>query len=188
MKVTGDLILKIKEKMWLEKINRGDDEAFGNAYDFYAPKIFRHVYFRVSSRELAEDITSQVFLKTWEYLANSGRKIENLKYFLYRIAHNQIIDYYRKKDKLPILIDEGFENKAFHERDIIKEINDQEELKLVRKNLSKLKKDYREVLVSRYLDDLSIEEISEITQKSKNAVYILISRAIKELKEHINTN
>lgn len=166
------------------RIEKRDEQAFLKAYDFFAPRIFRHAYFRVSSRELAEDIASQVFLNTWKYLL--GEDIENIKAFLYRTANNLIIDHYRAKGREPILIDEGFERVFFYEKDIVREINSQEELREVRGAIDLLEKDFRDVLVMRYVDGLSIDEIAEITQKSKNAVYITISRGIKELKQWMN--
>lgn len=165
----------------INKRNKRNEKAFLDAYDFYAPRIFRHIYFRVSSKETAEDITSQVFLKTWKYLLSDN--IKNIKSFLYRVASNLLVDYYRKKSREPVQVDEEFENISFYEKDIVKEINNQEELQDVRRAASRLKKDFRDIIVMRYIDGLSIEEISEISGKSKNAVYISISRAIGELKE-----
>ena len=159
-----------------------DEKSFLEAYDIFAPKIFRHIYFRINSKEDAEDLTSQVFLKSWVYLKYPGREIENLKGFLYKTAHNLIVDYYRKKRKIPLPLNEEFENKFFYEKDIVQQINNQEELRLVRNAIKKLKKDFQEILVLRYIDDLSIEEIAHIIQKSKNAIYVTISRAVKELK------
>lgn len=159
-----------------------DEQAFLKAYEVFAPKIFRHIYFRVNSKEDAEDLTSQVFLKSWVYLKDSHNKIKDLKSFFYRTTHNLIVDYYRKKARTPFMINEEFENKFFYEKDIVQKINDQEELKMVRGAVFKLKKDFRDVIVLRYMDDLSIKEISKITHKSKNAIYITLSRAIKELQ------
>ncbi len=163
-----------------QEISKRDEKAFLDAHDWYAPRIFRHVYFRVSSKEIAEDITSQVFLKTWKYLLETD--INNVKSFLYRVANNLLVDHYRAKGREPVLIDEEFEKIFFYDQDIVREINSQEELKEVRGAMSYLQKDFREVLVLRYIDGFSIDEIAETTQKSTNAVYIAISRGIKELK------
>lgn len=167
--------------MDVQEIKKRDEKAFSDAYDWYAPRIFRHVYFRVSSKEIAEDLASQVFLKTWKYLLETD--INNVKSFLYRVANNLIIDHYRSKEREPILLDEGFERILFYDKDIVKEMNSQEELRAVRGAMNQLQKDFRDVLVFRYIDGFSIDEIAETTQKSTNAVYIAISRGIKELKE-----
>lgn len=159
-----------------------DEQAFLKAYEIFVPKLFRHIYFRINMKEDAEDLTSQVFLKTWVYLRDSRNEIKDLKNFLYRTAHNLIIDYYRKKPRAPLPINEKFEKTFFYEKDIVQEINSQEELQMVRDAIYRLKKDFRDVVVLRYVDDFSIEEIASITQKSKNVIYITLSRAIKELK------
>lgn len=159
-----------------------DEKAFLKAYEVFAPKLFRHIYFRINSKEDAEDLTAQVFLKTWVYLRDARNEIRDLKNFLYRIAHNLVVDYYRKRVRAPFAINKEFENKFFYDKDIVQEINSQEEFKAVRGAVCKLKKDFRDVVVLRYVDDLSIEEISQITNKSKNAIYITLSRAIKELQ------
>ncbi len=164
-----------------KKIRKRDEKAFLNAYDFFAPRLFRHVYFRVGSKEIAEDITSQIFLKTWKYLLSSS--VENIQGFLYRVAHNALVDHYRAKERSPLPINEEFEKTVFYEKDIIKDILDQEELRAARRAIHRLKKDFRDVVVMRYIDGLSIEEIAAITQKSRNAVSIILSRAIKELKD-----
>ena len=159
-----------------------DEKTFLGAYDVFGPKIFRHIYFRINSKEDAEDLTSQVFLKSWVYLKEPGKEIQNLRSFLYKTAHNLVVDYYRKKRKIPLPLNEEFEKKFFYEKDIVQQINSQEELRAVRNAIKKLKEDFQEVLVLRYIDDLSIEEIAHIIQKSKNAIYVTISRAVKELK------
>jgi len=170
--------------MNIVKIPRRDERSFLVAYDAYAPRIFRHVYFRVSSKEIAEDISSQVFLKAWQYLQD--HTIESAAGFLYRIAHNLLVDHYRRKTREPVLLDEEFERKHFYENDIVKELEGVEELRRVRRAMNELKKDFRDVLVFRYIDGLSVEEIAQLTKRSKNAVYILLSRATHALKEYVN--
>jgi len=71
------------------------EEDFATAYDLYADAIFRHCYFRVNDREKAVDLMQETFMKTWEYLA-SGKKVTNLRAFLYRSANNLIVDQARR--------------------------------------------------------------------------------------------
>jgi len=72
-----------------------EQEQFMKVYDEYSAGVYRYCYFRLNSREDAEDLTSTVFHKTWDYLAQ-GKKIDNMRAFLYRVAHNQIVDLYKK--------------------------------------------------------------------------------------------
>jgi len=73
-----------------------DKNDFTSAYEEFADAIFRHCYFRVSDREKAKDIMQEVFVRTWNYVVE-GNEINELKSFLYRTAHNLIIDEYRAR-------------------------------------------------------------------------------------------
>ena len=175
------------EDMLLDRINKRDPIAFSAAYDEYAPRIFRHAYFRVNSKELAEDITSEVFTKTWDWLGGKGNTIKNLKTFLYTLATRLIIDHWRRKPREPLLLDEYFEKWLRIEKDIIRELIQEEELKEVLEGLQHLTQEKRDVLTLRYIEGLSFEEIADIIGKSKNAVYIILSRGVKELKDIISS-
>jgi len=82
-------------------------EKFSEIYDQYIDKIYRFVYFKVSSEEVAEDITSKVFLKGWEAFQSHGlgedREILNTSAFLYQIARNAVTDHYREKAKIKVI-------------------------------------------------------------------------------------
>ena len=83
------------------------EENFLKTYDKYASSIFRHIFFRVSDKNLAEDLTQETFFKAWRHVVgNKKREIENFKAFFYKIANNLIIDYYRRKSRMPANIDD----------------------------------------------------------------------------------
>src|SRR3989344_5246570 len=75
------------------------EKEFLDAYQQYADAIYRHCYFRVYNKDLAEDLTQETFIKTWKYLSE-GKEVKNIKAFLYRVAVNLIIDHSRKKTAL----------------------------------------------------------------------------------------
>src|SRR3989344_3722139 len=79
--------------------NTQQEQDFKNAYQQYVDAIYRHCYFRVYNKDLAEDLTQETFIKTWKYIAE-GKEIKNIKAFLYRVAVNLIIDNSRKKTAL----------------------------------------------------------------------------------------
>src|SRR4030043_1037937 len=98
-----------KEQELLLKVVSGDKEAFGQLYDFYAPRIFRFIRLKVGSQTLAEDLSSESFLRIWEYLRKQEREIEeSFRGLLYRVARNLIVDYYKRKSSQEILIDDDF--------------------------------------------------------------------------------
>ena len=88
---------RLKETLLLRRIRSGDPAAFVETYDFFAPKIYRHALFKTSSPETADDVMSETFLRAWEVVRERAEEIRNLRAFLYRIADNLIIDWYRKK-------------------------------------------------------------------------------------------
>ena len=161
-------------------------KQFEKSYDEYAPNILRHTYFRVRDKETAEDLVQEMFFKAWRSIVNdSNSDINNIKAFLYKILNNIIIDYYRTRketysleqvveDKEDIIIEENKEEQR---------IDDEIELTQLKKYLSEIKEEYREILIMKYLDDLSIGEISKITNKSQVNIRVTIHRALQTLKK-----
>lgn len=165
-----------------------DEQSFINLYDELAPKIFKYCFFRVNSKEDAEDITSQVFLRTWDYL-RLGKEIKNIKGFLYQIAHNLIIDYYRKnKTNKKISLDEPENPIDVPEKSIfIEDLNKRMLVDEVREKINLLPDNYKEVIILRYIDDLAIKEIAQIMKIKENNISVLLYRATEKLKKLIKT-
>lgn len=174
----------LQEKIILSRIRYGDKEAFGQVYDLYVDKIYRFIYFRVPSEEIAQDLTSDCFLKVFQYLTKDTSRIESLKAFIYQVARNLVIDYYRARDKRPISI----ENELTYEI-AAKESNQEEkieinfQLKEVERALTQIKDEWREIIILRYIEDYSIKEIAQILEKSEGAIRVLVHRALKALRK-----
>lgn len=173
---------RLKEAQLLRRIRSGDDSAFVETYDLFAPKIWRHVLYRTGSGETADDIMSDTFLRAWEYVRSKAKEIEHLRAFLYRIANNLVVDHYRRRAKAAIPIDEDLERTLGADDGLDDRLDLGFEKDRMRRALLELRTEVRELLVMRFVDDLSIEEIAVTTGRSKNAVYVAIHRAIKELK------
>ncbi len=157
------------------------ERRYFEVYDAYADAIFRHCYFRLSDRELAKDFMQEAFARTWEYLAN-GNNPENLRAFIYRVASNLIIDHYRKKKTYSLdtlAKDKGFDPTDANEMD---RIVTESEAKRALAQLPNLPEPYRSVFVMRYVDDMTPQEIAEITGESENTVSVRIHRAAKKLR------
>ncbi|MFH1226147.1 MAG: RNA polymerase sigma factor [bacterium] len=160
-------------------------------YDQYVDKIYRYIFFRIGSEEAAKDLTSEVFLKSWQYLNRSNtesrRELANPRAFIYQVARNLLVDFYRQKDKLPISLDE-IADKSIADKndDQIERTSRSLEMESVRGALAYLSEEYQEVIIWRYLDELEIKEICEILDKSEGAVRVLLSRALSGLKLALN--
>lgn len=180
-------IKKFKDQQSLRRLRSRDREAFIKVYDENVSEIHRFVYFKIGNREEANDLTSVIFLKAWHHIQNKTLEDSNtLRALLYKIARTSIIDYYRETGgkKTASLDDE--ENRI----DVIDETVDPQErldsasnLKLVMKHLPRLKDEYREVIIMRFINDLSLEEIAEISGKKKGNIRVLLHRALTALRE-----
>lgn len=180
----------LHEKLLLYRVRvKKDPEAFGRIYDSYAPRIYRFVFFKVSSEEEAQDITADIFLKSWQYLLDErGKEVRHLPGLLYGIARNCVIDFYRsratKEALLPIT--DALDETVADERRLDEKTIAKIDVELLGRQLRNLKDEYREVLVMRYLDELSIGEIAEALDKTSGNVRVLLHRATEALKKQTN--
>lgn len=159
---------------------------FAKAYNEYAEMILKYIYFRVNDWNLAEDIMQETFLKMWDYIANKNKNIKDFKKFLYMVAKNMIIDYYRRKSKKPLPIDNISPIKLLVEPKQEQEIDTIIQMDNFKKCLSELKENYKKIITYRYIDQLSIKEICQKTGKSPNHVSVTLNRGTKMIKKKIN--
>jgi RNA polymerase sigma-70 factor (ECF subfamily) len=166
-------------------------QIFGEIYDKYVDKIYRFIFLKVNSQEIAEDITSETFLRGWEAFLNQNSnplgendppEIENMQAFLYQIARNLTTDFYREKGKTQLVSTDNV-------RIIDPRLNLEEKLALksdleqVRATLTSLKEDYQEVIILHYINDLSISEIAKTLNKPEGTIRVTLHRGLKELKK-----
>lgn len=156
-------------------------KRFSEIYNQYIEKIYRFVFLRVNSVETAEDLTSETFVRLWDSLRGE-KDIENPQAFIYKIARNLTIDFYRNKHKLNVVSTSSV--KIIDPRiDLEEKANLNSELEQVKKALSTLKDEYQEALILYYLEKVSVPEIADILGKSENAVRVMIHRGVGKLRE-----
>ena len=161
----------------------GDDQAFGKLYDKYIDEIYRFILMRVRSNEEAQDLTNEVFLKIWQYISTNDSDIDNVRAFLYRMARNIVIDGYRKSGKEVLALDDDMiESLPDESIDLEGEIEKEDELKSVLSVVDKLPDHQRELILMKYVQDLSVKEIAQVLEKSRGAVRVALHRAVKKLK------
>lgn len=160
---------------------------FGKIYDDYIDKIYRFIFLKVSSREIAQDLASETFLRTWEKFKNDKNSpIENPRAFLYRIARNLIVDHYREKGKFQVVPVEATPMPD-HEKSLEEKAMANSDLDNIKVALADLKNDdYQNVIIWHYLDDLSIPEVAKLLDRTEPATRVLLHRALKSLKDRCN--
>lgn len=160
------------------------EEQFLSAYDQYADAIFRHCALRLRDRERGKDLMQETFMKAWEFAA-SGKEIENIRAFLYRIANNLIVDMARRyklrtEVSLEDMQEEGFDVPS--SEDTTERTHQRFTQEQVMNLLGKIEEPYRTAVVMRYIDDLSPAEIAETLELSANVVSVRINRGMKKLR------
>lgn len=163
----------------------GDQDAFASLYNAYLDRIYRYVYFRVEDHHLAEDITSQIFLKAWEKLHSYQIDSSPFIAWIYRIAHNTVVDSYRTR-KISISIENVNPTEISQEDGIDEKLDLQIEFEQLREALQELTKEQQQVLLLKFVAQRSTEEIAQKLGKQPGAIRALQMRALQGLARYLN--
>jgi RNA polymerase sigma-70 factor (ECF subfamily) len=156
------------------------------AFKEYNRSVYNYIYFKAyNNKEIAEDLTQDVFIKAWENREKFNKKKANLKTWLIAIARNHTIDFFRNsKNKLSnnIIIDndEIIDNSTALENSVNTDF--------IKKKLNLLTEVERDMLIMRYINQIEIEEIGFMYDKTYEATKVAIHRALKKLKDLVNKN
>jgi RNA polymerase sigma-70 factor (ECF subfamily) len=168
-----------------------EEQAFIEAYDKYSDQLFRHCFFRVSNRERAIEITQDAFMKTWDAVVR-GEDIQNWRAYLFRVLNNLIIDEYRKKKSLSLdalleadgVTEGNFEDlKTGSLDEVMEKIAVDFETKELKGALEELPEAYQQVVVLRYIEQLSPKEIADMLEENENVVSVRIHRGLAKLRQ-----
>jgi len=170
--------------------SRSARNQFSNIYDKYVDKIYRFVFLKVSSEDVARDITSETFTRGWEFFTksiDSKDKIKNPQAFLYKVARNLIIDHYRKRTRVQTISTQEFliPDPGVDLEQTSAMSSDLEEIK---QHIAKLGNDYQDVIILRYIEGLSFRQISHISGRKEATLRVMLHRALKELRESLEQN
>jgi len=161
----------------------------------YEIKLIRYIkQITIVCQEEAEDICQEIFIKVYRNLNDFDQKLL-FSSWIYRIAHNEVINHYRKNKLLSKTISLDIVNSSgnslasllYDPLDIHEKYTSKKKAETVRKTLAILPEKYREILVLRYLEDKSYKEIGDILRKPKGSVATLIKRAKSKFKKQAET-
>ncbi len=179
--------MTIQSKILILRLKKHDPEAFTEMYDTFVDRIYRFVLFKVSSVEEAEDITSEVFLKTWEYFSRENADVKHLSAFLYQMSRNMVIDYYRQRAR-HVSVPLSWEHDKTQDipdpkQNLAETIAHNMAFQQLSLCLNTLKDEYKEVVVLHYIEGYSTREIATILGKKKGNVRVILHRALRTLEE-----
>ena len=164
----------------LERAREYDQAALSEIHDRYSKKIYSYIYRRLGDVHLAEDLTAEVFLKMLEAAQSKRFARTSLSAWLYRIAHNLVVDHFRSQPQGEV---EPWDERL---RAAVDDLTVTVEAKLaqqgLRAALSHLTQEQQQVIILRFGEGLSAPQVAEVLDKSEGAVRALQHRALRMLR------
>ena len=175
-----------REQELIARAQAGDIECFAQLYDHYIPKIYRFVFVKTSHKQEAEDLTHEVFLSAWQNLGRYEHKGFPFSSWLYQVARNKIIDYYRvRKSHASVEEADADAEWAKVENTLAQDLDNSLRVEHIKKLFRILSPDQQDVILMRFVEDLSYGEIAHAMGKSEGAVRLIQHRAIQELRKQL---
>jgi len=160
----------------------GNTNAFGDLYIIFVEKIYRYVFYHIKSKTDAEDITEEVFLKAWRAISSCRGKENAFSSWLYRIAHNQLVDEIRKRQRRPSLELDKVESISDPVNSVERHSEQQELLELI----DRLPSNQKRVIFLKFIEGMGYREIANIMGKSEGALRVLQMRALAALRKELS--
>lgn len=172
-----------KTHQLVQQAQKGDKDAFGQIYKLYQKKIYRFSYYMIQDQQLAQDITQNTFMKAWKALPFfSFNKNGTIQAYLFKIARNLAIDYQRKKKDVALDVIADIMPSSENLEELVMQKEKQE---IVSRALKTLEKEEKQIVVLRYFEEMSYEQISKILGKKEGAIRVYLHRILRKLREEI---
>jgi len=173
----------------LKKEENMDKNYYNEIYDSHINEVYRFVFLRTNSVEASQDICSDVFFKFYNSTKNKPAEyLKNPRAFIYKIARNKVIDYYRT-NKRNVSFDDAKDdlvlNEALTDNSAQEKIQQEDLKQVIHKALQQIKPIYADIIIYKYIEELSNKDISNILNKTESNVRVLIHRALNSLKDKI---
>lgn len=171
------------ERELIQRAQEYDSQALSAIYERYYQGIYNYIFYRVSDESLAQDLTSETFLKALEAIDSFNFRGAPFSSWLYKIAGNLVVDHYRRQPKQPTLrLEESQVFSSENPVDVLERGLTQHKL---RKALAFLTEEQQQVIILRFVDELSNTEIAEILGKTEGAIKALQHRALAALARQL---
>ena len=179
--------LEYNEEEILMLASKGDRDAFGQLYERYVDRIFNYVYYRTGNTHDAEDVTARVFQRAMKHVVTYTDRGVPFSAWLYRIAHNLVANWHRDRSRkqeipledVPILAAKGEHDHP--ERSLVRSQEQESLLRMIRT----LPAERQNLLILKFVEDLSNAEIGAIMNRSEGAVKSLYHRTLLALRDQL---
>lgn len=175
-----------EERRLAARASSGDRAAYAALYERYVDRIHRYIYYKVGDRAQTEDLTSQTFMKAWDAIGDYEWRNHPFGAWLFRIAHNLVVDYHRARRDHATLDDASRQLEARASREGLRPeqvLGEAITMDRVRHAIGRLTEEQQQVLILRFLEEMSTGEVAEIMGKRRGAIRGLQFRALSALRE-----
>ncbi len=163
-----------------QRAQQGDQEAFSEIYNLFFDKIYTFIYFRVNHKEVAEDLAEDVFMKAFQRISKL-KEPKALEGWIYQIARNTVIDYYRSKKQTVAL--EEVENTLQYEHALVDVIELEAQQRIFLELLNELGAEQKAVIKMKFFEQLENDTIAAQLNKTEGAIRVIQHRALSKLKD-----
>lgn len=162
-----------------------DKEAFGELYERYMPRIYNYIYYRTGNAHDAEDLTAKVFHRAIGHMKTYEEKGVPFQAWLYRIAHNLVANFHRDEGRRKIIPLDDYIAQSLRSEAPEKQLEDNEEKAALLRAIRRLPQERQDLLVMKFVDNLSNAEIGAILGRTEGAIKSLYHRTLLALREEM---
>lgn len=175
-------VIDIDEKVLLRQAQQFDEKALSTIYEIYSPPLYRYAMRLLGSQQIAEECLSETFLRFLKSLRNGQGPVDHLQSYLYRIAHNWIIDYYRRSKMDPDELTDDIPEKT---STVEEQAHQNILISKVRKALLSLSMEQQQLIILKYLEGWDNEDIAILLNKNNGAIRSQLFRALNALRKEL---
>lgn len=169
----------------LVQLAKDDKEAFGELYERYMPKIYSYIYYRTSNQHDAEDLTARVFSRAMSHIGNYVDKGVPFQAWLYRIAHNLVANWHRDQGRRKVIPLDDYVAHSLKSEAPDRLAEDSEEQEKLMEAIHRLPEERQQLLLLKFIDQLSNAEIGEIMDRTEGAIKSLYHRTLLSLRDEL---
>jgi RNA polymerase sigma factor (sigma-70 family) len=179
----NETALTLSQELSLVRQSRTDARAFGALYDHYFPRVYNYVYWRVRERALTDDLVSTIFVRALDHLHTYQEGRGPFGVWLFRIAHNVVVDHYRRAARPSPLPLEGAESLAAGAPSAEQSLAQQQETQALLVQVSQLSEREQDVIGLKFGGGLTNRKIAALLGLTENHVAVILYRAVRKLRQ-----
>ncbi len=179
----SETALTLHQEQSLVRQSRVDARAFGALYDHYFPRVYNYVYFRVQDRATSDDLVSTIFMRALDRLDTYREERGAFGVWLFRIAHNIVVDYYRSAARRASLPLEQVESLVSGGPSVEQSLVQRQETRALLAQVASLSEREQEIIGLKFGGGLTNRKIAALTGLKENNVAVILYRAMRKLRQ-----